>query len=41
MVTGFAFHPGNEERLVLLDPELAACDLYNCEHNGAILGLQR
>ena len=32
VVTGVSFNPGNIKRLVFLDPELAACDLYYCEH---------
>ena len=35
-VTGISFNPGNINGLVFLDPELAACDLYNCEHKNNI-----
>jgi hypothetical protein len=41
VVAGVSFNPGNIKCLVFLDPELATCDLYNCEHNDAILGVQR
>jgi hypothetical protein len=35
-ITGVSFNPGNIDGLVFLDPELASCDLYNCEHKNNI-----